>query len=77
MNQFPAIMKLTVLYSILNTTGNLNVNANTNNDIDNNNSSIYLKTSGGVNSFIKNNYNPLMTSDLRSFMNYNKEKGEK
>lgn len=55
---------------LLNTTGNLN----TNNDLENNNSSIYLKTSGGVNSFIKNNYNPLMTSDVRTFINYSKEK---
>ena len=57
-------------------TGNLNVNANANvnNDIENNNSSVYLRTSIGANSFIKNNYNPLMTSDLRSFMNYSKEK---
>jgi len=62
---------------LLNTTGNLNsnVNLNVNNDIENNNnSSVYLRTSRGANSFIKNNYNPLMTSEMRSFMNYSKEK---
>ena len=56
---------------LLNTTGNLNVNINHDTE---NNSSIYLRTSGGVNSYIKNNYNPLMTSDFRSFMNFSKEK---
>jgi len=56
---------------LLNTTGNLNVNINHDTE---NNSSIYLRTSGGVNSYNKNNYNPLMTSDFRSFMNFSKEK---
>ena len=60
---------------LLNSIDNYNMN---NNDVDNINTSNYLRTSVGINSFnkINNNYNPLLTSsNLKSdFLTYKNER---